>query len=96
MKAQGTPVELCDEIASELRDIATWLSAGQIDPHRFRQAILALEAAKVARFGFKLTGAALRDGGTHFELRFDDTGELCASMEFDPETKELSVHHICE
>lgn len=96
MKVKGDPVELCNEIAGELRDMATWLSAGQIDPERFRHAILTLEAAKVARFGFRLTGTGLRDGGTHFELKFADTGDVCASMEFDPVTKELSIHHICE
>ncbi len=96
MNAKGDPVELCNEIAGELREMATWLSAGQIPPERFRQAVLALEAAKVARFGFKLSGVGLRDGGSHFELRFADSGDVCASMEFDPETKELSVHHICE
>jgi hypothetical protein len=90
------PVELCNEIADELREIAIWLSAGQINPQTFRQAVVTLEAAKVARFGFRLTGVGLRDGGTHFELRFADTGELCASMEFDPSTQELSVHHLCE
>ncbi|RYD63480.1 MAG: hypothetical protein EOP84_33630 [Verrucomicrobiaceae bacterium] len=76
--------------------MATWLSVGQISPEVFREAVLTLEAAKVARFGFRLSGTGQRDGGTHFELRFADTGELCASMEFDPATKELSVHHICE
>lgn len=95
MNVQGNPAELCNEIGGELREIASWLSAGQLNPERFRQAVLTLEAAKVARFGFKLTGAGMRDGGSHFELRFADTGELCTSMEFDPATKELSVHHIC-
>lgn len=96
MNVQGDPVELCNEIGGELRDIAIWLSEGQLNPERFRQAVLTLEAAKVARFGFKLSGVGMRDGGTHFELRFADTGELCASMEYDPATRELSVHHICE
>ena len=96
MKVHGNPVEICNEIAGELQEMATWLSVGNMSAERFRQAVLTLEAAKVSRFGFKLTGQPLRDGGTHFELRFADTQELCASMEFDPATRELSVHHICE
>ncbi|MHA3770809.1 hypothetical protein ACXR0O_04655 [Verrucomicrobiota bacterium sgz303538] len=96
MKVHGNPAEICNEIAGELSEIATWLSAGKMSSERFRQAVLTLEAAKVARFGFALTGQAMREGGTHFELRFADTHELCASMEFDPATGELSVHHICE
>jgi hypothetical protein len=95
MRDQAHPEEICCEIAGELREIATWLSTGELSPEKFRQAVVALEEAKVNRFGFRLTGAAMREGGSRFELRFAGSGELCAIMEFDPETREISTEHLC-
>ena len=88
--------EVCSDIASELKDIGTWLSSGKLEPETFRQAILALEAAKVKRHGFTLEGATNRDRHVIFRLRFARSGNLCAEMEFDPATGSLETQHICE
>jgi hypothetical protein len=86
---------VCDEIAAELREIAGWLAAGKLDPEQFRLSVLTLEAAKVTRFGLKLSGANTAEGNTRFTLNFADNGELCATLEFDPRTGELTRQQLC-
>jgi hypothetical protein len=88
--------EVCSDIACELKEIGTWLSAGKLDPETFRQAILTLEDAKVRRHGFTLEGTTNRDRHVIFRLRFAASGNLCAEMEFDPSTGELETQHVCE
>lgn len=90
MKDRGHPVTVCDEIACELRDLAAWLSNGELDPERFRQAVLALEEKKVTRYGFTLTGTN-EAGITSFRLLFADDGELCATVTADSQTGELTT-----
>lgn len=87
--------EICDEIAGELREMAMWLADGQLNPEQFRAALLTLEAAKVKRFGFHLTGESAGQGRSHFELRFEEDDKLCATMDFASGSKELTVHHLC-
>ncbi len=87
--------EICREIAGELRDLATWLSSSRLSPEQFRGAVLALEEAKVTRFGFTLGGSILPDSHVGFELRFAESQKLCAQMEFDPATGELAIEHVC-
>ena len=89
MNSRVNPADVCDEIAGELRDIATWLSSGQLDPERFRQAVLALEDRKVKRHGFTLTGTLAHPGLTRFTLRCASSGNTCAEMTFDPATGEI-------
>ena len=86
---------VCDEISGELREIAGWLAAGKLDPEQFRVAVLTLEAAKVARFGMKLSGENTAEGNTRFTLNFADDGELCATLEFNPSTGELTRQQLC-
>ena len=95
MSEQRTPAELCHEIEGEVREVASWLSGGQLSSEQFRAAVLTIEANKVKRFGFSLSAQEAVAGKTKFSLRFADTGELCATMEFDPATHELAVDHVC-
>lgn len=88
--------EVCSDIACELKEIGTWLSSGKLDPETFRQAILTLEDAKVRRHGFKLEGATNRDQHVIFRLRFASSGNLCAEMEFNPQTGDLETQHVCD
>lgn len=96
MHSSQTPVEICNEIAGELRDVASWLASGKLSPQQFSTAVLTLENAKVARFGFTLTAINFPDGRVHFSLRFKGTQKVCATMAYDPVTSQLSAHHICE
>ncbi len=84
---------ICDEIACEVRDIATWLAGGRLTPAQFSAAVLTLEEAKLKRFGFTLTALNYRDGRTQFGLRFAETRDLCAQLDFDPTTGVLTVTH---
>ena len=86
---------VCGEIAGELRELGGWLAAGQLDAEQFRLAVLALESAKVVRFGMTLTGTNTPEGLTRFQLKFRDTGEQCATLDFDPATGELSRQQLC-
>lgn len=95
MPDPGNAKEVCDEIAGEVRDIASWLAGGRLSRHQFTTAVLTLEEAKVKRFGFTLTALSFADGKTRFDLRFAATGELCACLNFDPDTGELTVSHHC-
>lgn len=90
-----TPQEVCREVSAELREIASWLCSGHLTESQFRVSLLALEAEKVKRFGFTLTGHKTAEGRTHFELRFAEDGKLCASMDYDSATEELDVRQIC-
>ena len=85
----------CKEIAGELSDIAGWLSKTDLTPSEFQRAVTALEARKLKRFGFELTSSISDDQWVHFTLRFEENGELCASMDIDPATGEMSIQHTC-
>lgn len=95
MDESRTPQDLCHELSADLRDMGTWLFSGRLTEPQFRHALLALEAEKVKRFGFTLAAHRLPDGRTHFELRFAEDNRLCASMNFDSETQQLTIEHIC-
>lgn len=95
MPEPGNAKEVCEEIAGEVRDIASWLADGRLTRDQFTSAVLTLEEAKVKRFGFTLTGLNFADGKTRFDLRFADTRELCACLNFDPDSGELTVSHHC-
>ena len=90
-----TPQQVCHEVSAELRDMAAWLTSGHLTESQFRVSLLALEAEKVKRFGFTLTGEKTAGGRTHFELRFAETGRLCASMDYDSATEDFDIHEIC-
>ncbi|HEX8312406.1 MAG TPA: hypothetical protein VF614_13880 [Chthoniobacteraceae bacterium] len=95
MSAPDQADSVCEEISGELREISGWLAAGKLDPEQFRLAVLALESTKVMRFGMKLTGSQTPDGLTRFSLKFADTGEQCAMLDFNPATGELSRQQLC-
>jgi hypothetical protein len=93
MNREHEPHTVCQEISGELKDIASWLSDGELTPEEFQRTVAAFEARKLQRFGFTLSSAISEDGTVHFSLRFADTGELCASMDVDPATGELAIQH---
>ncbi len=95
MEPQKSPQHICDELSAELREMAEWLTAGRLSAEQFRVALMTLEAEKVKRFGFTLSGENTPSGRTHFELRFADNGRLCASLDFDSGTRQLEVQHLC-
>ena len=87
--------EICCEISAELRDVAAWMSSGQLTPEQFRNTVLELERAKVTRYGFALSGTVRPDRSVEFALIFGDTGDVCARLTFDPVTGELATEHLC-
>ena len=95
MPDPGKAKQVCDEIAGEVRDIASWLAGGSLSPDQFTTAVLTLEEAKIKRFGFTLTALNYADGRTSFDLRWAETKDLCARLNFDPDTGELTVSHHC-
>jgi hypothetical protein len=95
MKPDKKPAELCAEIADEVREVASWLASGRLNPEQFRAAVVTLEAAKVKRFGFALDSREDEGGRTAFSLRFADTREVCSTLVFDPATTELTVQQVC-
>ena len=87
--------EVCKEISGELQDMARWLSGGGLSPEQFRLGLTRLEDRKLKRFGLKLSSSVSADGVVHFTLRFAETDELCASMDVDSMTGELTVQPAC-
>jgi hypothetical protein len=95
-KSSGRPsCEVCREIVEEFTDTARWLAGADATPDQFRNAVAAFEARKLARFGFNLDSAVSVGSMVHFNLRFADNGELCASMDVDAHTGEVIVQHAC-
>src|SRR4051794_4612032 len=76
MDEPRTPEKVCEEVSADLRDMGAWLSTGRLSEAQFRVSLLALEAEKVKRFGFALTGRRTPEGRTHFELRFVEDDRL--------------------
>jgi len=95
MNPESDPKEICRGLAAELRDLAAWLSAGQLSPEQFRAAVLELERAKVTRFNFTLSGTVSPEGSVEFALRFSESQKLCARMQFTPASGELTPENIC-
>jgi hypothetical protein len=89
----ATPENTCEEMARELRETASWLTAAQLSPEQFCAAVLTLEDAKLRRFGFRLSGEANENGRTSMELRFAEDDRLCASLDYDSCTRQLSLRH---
>lgn len=87
--------EICEELSGELKDMAKWLSRGDLSPGQFRSLLTTLEKKKLERFGMKLTSDVSIDGVVHFTLRFVEGDELCASMDVDPITGKLSTQLAC-
>jgi hypothetical protein len=87
--------DVCKEISGELIAMVDCLSEGGLNPEQFRNTVAALEARKLARFGFRLTSAVDPDGVVQFSLRYASNGDLCASLEADPKTGELTAQHTC-
>jgi len=85
----------CREISRELADMAGWLSEGGLTAEEFRRTVAALEARKLARFGFCLASAVGENGIVHFSLRSAANGELCASIDADPKTGAIEIQHAC-
>ena len=63
-------------------------------PEQFRAALLTLEAAKVRRHGLALRAEVLGNGRIHFELRFAEDDRLCATLDYDSASHELSIHRL--
>lgn len=93
MPSESPTAQDCREITSELQDIAGWFSGEGITPDQFRQSIVVFEAAKLARFGFRLDSRVSEEGTVHFSLRAAESGELCGSMDVNPVTGALEVQH---
>jgi hypothetical protein len=92
----GSPsTKIYREITGELRDVARWFSGGGISPEQFRRSVEVFEAAKLERFGFRLSSEISKDGKVHFSLRAVESGELCACVEVNPATGEAGVHYAC-
>lgn len=89
------PSDVCHEIVGEFSDTASWLAGDDATPEQFCKAVAAFEARKLARFGLTLDSAISQGSMVHFNLRFADDGELCASMDVDSHTGEVVVQHAC-
>jgi len=90
----GSPrARIYREIAGELRDVAGWFSGGGMTPEQFRRSVEVFEAAKLERFGFRLSSEVSKDGKVHFNLRAAESGEWCASVEVNPVTGEAGVRY---
>ena len=88
------PESVCGMIAGELRDMGAWLAAGRLSPEHFRAALLALESAKVRRHGLALRAEVLANGRTRFELRTAADDRVCATLDYDSGSRELSIHRL--
>jgi hypothetical protein len=95
MTQRLTHEEICEEITSEVMDMAGWLSGGDLSPEQFRLALARLENRKLQRFGLNLTSSTSKEGVVHCTLRFVETGEFCASMDIDPITGDMTVQRAC-
>lgn len=83
------------EIAEEVGDSAGWLAGGGLSPEDFIRTLTTLEARKLARFGLTMSSASSEGTMVHFSIRFTDSGELCASMDVDIETGDVSIQAAC-
>lgn len=94
MPDSQSPAALCRELSAELREMGEWLTTGRLSAEQFRVAMLTLEAEKVRRFGFSLSGEPSQQGRVHFELRYLASGKICSCMDFDSASQKLCVEHL--
>jgi hypothetical protein len=83
----------CTEISGEVAEMARWLAGSQLTPQQLRLALAEMERRKLERHGFALRSAVSEKSHVKFSLRFADSGELCASLDVDPVTGEVTVQH---
>ena len=72
--------------------MAVALYTGRLSPTLFEKAVVALEAAKVKRFGLRLTAERLPDGGSRFRLGHAGTDDVCTTLDFNPISDQLEIH----
>jgi len=82
-------------MVGELADVASWHADSDTPPALFVHTVAALEVRKLRRFGFKLSSSVSGNRLVHFTLRVAETGELCASMDVNPATGEMTAQHTC-
>jgi hypothetical protein len=79
------------ELVAELIDACSWLADSQTTPDEFRRTVVAYESRKLTRLGYLLDSAVTPTGVVQFSLRIAETGELCASLDVDPVTGDLTM-----
>ncbi len=84
------------ELVGELIDVCSWLADGRAAPDQFRGAVVDFEKRKHERFGYTLHSAVTEYGHVQFSLRHTGSGELCASLDVDPATGQVSVQQAWE
>src|SRR4051812_43778994 len=94
-RPKNDPCELCWEMAGELRDMASWLADGELSPEEFALTVSHFEKRKLDRLGFKLSSATSEGPIVHFSLRSAANGELCASMDVNPDSGDFEVQSAC-
>jgi len=95
MRSRSSRAEICREITGELQDVASWFSGDGMTPEQFRRSVETFEAAKLRRFGFRLRSEVSKEGRVHFSLCDAKSGELCASVNVNPETGDFKVKYAC-
>jgi hypothetical protein len=95
MTRHAPTCETCREISTEVMEMARWLAGDDLSPEHFRLALARMEHRKMQRFGLEMTSSTSAAGIVHVTLRFEGTGEFCASMDIDPVTGETTVQRAC-
>lgn len=95
VRSEIDPCEQGREMAEELKDIAGWLAGGGSTPEQFARAVCEFERRKLTRLGFTLSSAVSEGPIVHFSLRVAESGELCASMDVNPETGDIDMQFAC-
>lgn len=62
--------------------LARALARADLSHKDFIRAVLRVACERVTPLGFTLVGTNTLDDWTHFSLRFNKTGQLCASFKF--------------
>ena len=87
---------VAQELVEELTDACAWLADGQCTAEQFRGAVVDFEQRKHQRFGFTLSSFAAAPDLVQFSLRHTTSGELCASLDVNPATGQVSVQQAWE
>ena len=80
---------ICGTLERLLHDLARMRSRGLLSEERFVEMLLMIEAEHVTPSGFTLTASNTVDDWTVFKLRQIGREEVCAALEFLPDTGEF-------
>ena len=91
MPEEQSAQDTWQDVIEELCDAGRWFSGGGITPDAYRKCVVAFEAKKLSRFGYRLASEVTRGGAVLFILHSAEDDAPLATLRADPQTGMMTI-----